>query len=286
MINSSSREWLNPDVRLALPADFPPALNVNYVFYLQEALREALARRGDSLENVKRLTIAFPRKDPTLFSKHRDGAAVVAERLAQTLKSAVGTRVEIQRADGICEMEHLDRSSNQSVLHALTGRQVYRYLSAVQTGPLALAEKLKDDGPHYVVIADGQIEQGTTIANLASYIHHNGGDVLMAVCQRGSGVLVPQRFKDAPKLIDGPALSERFAAAVAGDNLKIIGDTLADAAKAEGVMRDRLSALDEVEDNLNGHGFSLSAMTHVEMRRLYDATRLKTLTYKAVAGRR
>ena len=35
--------------------------------------------------------------------------------------------------------------------------------------------------PHYFIVVDHCAEQGTTIANLVSYIEHNGGQVLLAV---------------------------------------------------------------------------------------------------------
>lgn len=278
----ATRNLTNPDVRLPLPDDFPPLMNVDYQFHLQELLARRLAAYGETLQTVERLTIVFPQKDPGLFPDHYDSARFVADRLETQLRAATGGRADIQRAEGLVEMLHLDRSANQSSLHALTKRQTYHYNPQYQKMPLAFAEAAHEGERHYVVLTDNQVEQGTTLANLASYVRHNGGTLLMGVYQRGMPFISPERI--CIKEYTGPALSRRFAKAAVPVNLKVIGDRLVETAATDGLVIKRNQALSNVEDYLNRCGQSLLSMTHNESKRLLSSLEQGKIAYADLAG--
>lgn len=282
-VMATCRQLTNPAVRLPLPADFPPVFNVDYTHHLGEVLARALAKYGETPETVKRLTVAFPHKDPDLFPYHNNLADFTAQKLVGALKAVTHREAVIEKADGICETVHLGRSENQCILHALTQRQIYRFNEDEQQTPLSFITS--NNQPHYFVLADSCVEQGTTLANLASYIQHNGGRVLFAVFNGISAQLVPQRLGQyGTHMITGPRLSAKFARSVCPDNLKLIGDLLAASAVGRGLKLTRNQALAAVERNLNKHGASLTSLTHTESRRLYGGLRQSTIHYADLAG--
>jgi hypothetical protein len=137
----------------------------------------------------------------------------------------------------------------------------------------------KQDKPHYFLIVDWHIEQGTTVANLVSYLTHNGGRVLLCAHTGDAGApLVPKNVFSRDDAACS-SLQGVFAAAVNNRALPAVGDMLVRSAARGGVTVTRDMALFAVEAVLNGCGNSLTALTHRETVRLMDALQCNQLTY-------
>lgn len=279
------RSLTNPQVRVALRSDFPPVLSHDEPRALLETLVRELARQGQTPDTVGEVTVVFPNKDPYLFLTHSNGKGETASwqtinAIKAAWKQVYGTKMpfKLNRCGLISETAHLNRSNNQQhVLHALEHRQQYvaRRPLLGQTPSFLSADHASRQ--HYFIIADAYIEQGTTVANLASYLSHNGGHVLAAVHRAPSGQpLVADR---ALSLTDGFA-----AAAGQGKVLKALGRHLASAAGRECKDISPLQALEDIEACVNARGHSLAALTHAEMTRLMRGLRKGEVTYSALSA--
>jgi hypothetical protein len=170
---SSTRVFTNPKIRLPIPVEMPePALTAN-MHGIEEMLKHGLAVKGLTLKDVTRINIAYPHKHPGLFPGHLDAAREVAEKLQKRL----GTKyphIEWRLAHEIYETVHLDRSRHCGYFHAVTGRQEYVVEYPPETPPPFAASNSQE----LFVLADWTMKSGSTMANLMSFIHHNGGYVV------------------------------------------------------------------------------------------------------------
>ncbi len=284
----ASRSLTNPDIRIALPDDFPPIVPFRKSGAVLNMLTQELARRGKTIDDIGTLTFAYPHKNPDIHPGHRDIAkeAIVDASyfLANAYRYAMQEKhggepedysalpFKLQIAHALCEDVHLGRSEDQSSMHALTSRQIYTVNEKLQDAPLDFIDPAKQDKPHYVVLVDGSVEQGTTLANLASYIMHNGGDVLFATAgYLWTEFLVPKR--DTDELPEAAArLTATFARAAHKAAMADIGCALMYAIrrdKGEQIHTNDINeALGAVEATLNKNGHSLFALTHSEAERL------------------
>lgn len=171
----------NPKKRAEIPADFPQTISPYSPQEALDVIRAELAKQGTTLEDARRINLAYPHKHPVLFPEQVNAAEVRVEKFRDCMK-ALAPHVEWVVANALCERVHLNRSGNPSSTHALTGRQVYDIYMPAQKDPFPFGEG-KSAGEYFVVV-DWTIEQGTTIANLMSYIRHNGGTVLMALADQ------------------------------------------------------------------------------------------------------
>lgn len=179
----------NPPARLPLPATLTETIGFSDTGILLEKLERPLRAHGVRLAELDRLTIAYPHKHPS--EEGNDKAAGEARLLRGALKKAC-PGIAFPLAAAIHETVHLGRSEDQSVIHALTGRQVYAVDPALQTEPLPFIER-GHNRPELFVIVDWTMAQGTTIANLASYLTHNGGHVVAAIVPDYGGEPIAQR---------------------------------------------------------------------------------------------
>lgn len=183
------RALTNPPARLPLPATLKETLPFHSAELLLEKLGPPFAQYGESLNTIDRLTIAYPHKHPS--KEGNDKALGEARLLRGALKKAC-PGIAFPLATAIHETVHLGRSENQSLLHALTGRQIYEVDPSLQTEPLPFIER-GHSRPEYFVIVDWTMAQGTTIANLASYLTHNGARVIAAIVPDYGGEPIAQR---------------------------------------------------------------------------------------------
>jgi len=171
----------NPKKRAEIPADFPQTISPYSPQEALDVIRAELAKQGTTLEEAGRINLAYPHKHPVLFPQQVNAAEARVEKFRDCMK-ALAPHVDWVVASALCERVHLNRSGNPSSAHALTGKQVYDIYMPAQKDPFPFGEG-KAAGEYFVVV-DWTIEQGTTIANLMSYIRHNGGTVLMALADQ------------------------------------------------------------------------------------------------------
>lgn len=235
----------NPPARLPLPA----ALAQTLPFYSAEPLLEKLDKRlracGESLHTVDRINIAWPHKHPD--RKHRDAATGEAQLLHLALKKAC-PGIAFPMAAAIHETVHLGRSEDQSISHTLTGRQVYAVDAALQTEKLPFIERGHNRPEHFVIV-DWTMAQGTTLANLASYLTHNGANVIAAI--------VPD-YGDAPIAPRASCTRDALRSVFHYAACDLSGNYGPD------------ECVDMFDAALQPHGRSLATLTHNEFKRLQN----------------
>lgn len=281
------RSLTNPDIRVALRADFPPVLSCGDPARLLAVVQAELAKCGETLASVGEVTIAYPQKDPRVFPRYNNikGELACTQTMHALRKawkssgSAGKLPVKLLRANMIGETAYLNRSDHQGSLHVLTMRQQYAVRSPALGAAIPFLSVHHANKKHYFIIADQYVEQGTTVANLASYITHNGGHVLAAV-HSGDEVmpLVPQNAFFA---FEGQhaTLKGQFGAAANNHALAALGFYLAQSAQRDGMSVDCDTALQQVEERINHYGHSLAALTHVEAYRLTQSLQQQQVTY-------
>ncbi len=289
-IEQVGRRLTNPAVRVALRADFPNLIDMSETALLPRIEAE-LAKQGQTLASVGEINLVCPQKDPVAHPGHRNPAQGVFRLAVKKLRAEIAARKLGKHApkvivqDAICELVHLDRSSGRGgVLHSLTRQQVFNVNAQRRAlHPTSFLARDGADKPHYFVVVDWHVSQGTTVANLASYIAHNGGHVLAVACLFNSRSLLPLPAKMAlPGLPDSlDWLAPEFAQSASGARtLAAIGYLLAQSAYRNGHTGIKVNtALRDVEGAFNRHGHSLKAMTHDEAFRLFDNLRSNYLDY-------
>lgn len=289
-LSAVERSLTNPDVRVPLRADFPPVLSFENPAELLATIEAELAKCGQTMATVGTLTIAYPNKDTRVFPAHSNGKGETAlYATMRALKKAwkqAGHRgafpPSLRHAGMISETAHLDRSHNQGSLHALTKRQQYAARRPLFGALIPFLSASHAQQKHFFIIADQYIEQGTTVANLASYLTHNGGHVLGAVHgDKGGTPLVPHNTF-GPFEGQHSELKGAFGAASNNRSLAALGFFLARSAERDGIKVTRDEALHRIEDAINPHGHSLAALTHVETQRLIQSLQLRHITYAQV----
>ena len=217
------RTLTNPRARLPLPAALTTPVNYHKIDDLSAAVRYGIQSHGLRFDDVPRLTVAWPHKHP--HDNHHNAAEPHAEQLCHALTQAFPQK-SILRADALYEERNLGRSERSDMLYTLTARHVFAADPHVQTEPLPF---LTEDGAHgeVFVLTDWLSVQGTTLANLAGYITHNGGHVAAlalpydgrAIAQspgihRDFAYIAPER--GVPQTGQVPLLAATFKRAAAG----------------------------------------------------------------------
>lgn len=285
------RQLTNPDFRLQLRPDFPAVISM-VEQPLLPLIEAELAKCGQRLEDIGEINLVCPQKDPDFYVGHRNPALGVFRVAMRKLRAEVKARgiaeskFKIVPQNAICELVHLDRSSGRGVLHSLTRRQVYNVnAKRALREPTAFLSAQQADKPHYFMIVDWHVSQGTTVANLASYLRHNGAHVLGVASLFYSRNLLPDQRKltlsDVPE--DKSWLADEFARSSSGANaMASIGYLLAVSAARDGIKKITVNkALANVERALNRHGQSLKALTHSEAYSLFDGLQSGYLSYAA-----
>ncbi|MBU0800074.1 MAG: hypothetical protein KKA05_03640 [Alphaproteobacteria bacterium] len=253
-----TRPLTNPPARLPLPPYLKTTLSSDDPEKLFKGIKEALAANGTNLSAVERINIVWPHKHPKRW--HTNMATSAARDLADTLQCNY-PRIKFTLAPALHETVHLDRSGNQSSLHALTGRQIYAVDPVLQDeeAPIFMPQPR---GPEYFILTDWMIEQGTTIANLASFIQHNGGTILAVADQYGDTTL---RQKDA---LATRAERRALPSAMRAGQIPDLARTFRNAAAAAGMDMNAAQSVHAVESALQRHGRSLLTLTQGECTRL------------------
>ncbi len=252
---------VNPSMRQEIPADFPRALAPYSGDEALQLIMAELKKRGVDISDITRINIAYPHKHPGLYPGHHNTAEERAFAFRERME-AVAPQIDWVIAEALVERVRLGRSENQSSFHALTGKQEYDIYLKIQHEPLSFAHK--DRGREFFVIVDSTIEQGTTISNMMSYIHYNGGDVLMT--QGDHRVHIAQKRDVANDVADiGAAFNN-----VSRNTGRLPELALAFSISARRHGRDWTprQAIEKFESALNKHGNSVFALTDGEVQHL------------------
>ena len=180
--SAAFRTLTNPRARLPLTAALAQAVHYDDIPALTAAVRAGIESHGLSPDTVTRLNVAWPHKHPE--ENHQNAATPHALRLCESLTKAFPEKT-ILRADALYEERNLARSEHSDMLYTLTARHVFAADPHIQNEPLPF---LTEDGARgeVFVLTDWISVQGTTLANLAGYIAHNGGHVAaLALPYRG-----------------------------------------------------------------------------------------------------
>lgn len=260
----------NPPRRAEIRPDFPQTINAHDRERILSVIGAELEKHGSSFDEVGHITIAYPHKHPEKFPNYRDQAKDTLEEFKETLeKMPDAARVDWLTADGLVETVSLGRSENQTSLHALMLHQHYEVHAESQTTPLPFFARADKKEKEFFVIVDWVVAQGTTVANMMSYIEHNGGTVLAVVEGQGNRAIAQVPFSDGDNY--DSRLSAQFNDRSRNTaHLKMLGYALARAATKEGYDLDADACLTLLEEGLNKHGNSLFALTDFECNQIIE----------------
>lgn len=242
----NNRTLENPSARYGIRQDFPSIKiyrpdDAENSQRLLNVLKNELAKHGESLETVGSITIAYPHKHPDLFPGHKNRAAEHVEKFIQAMLDAAPD-MKWLTADAICETRKLNRSKDQTSIHALTERQEYTLHSPSQKEALPFFDPAQRKTSFFVIVDDAVL-QGTTVVNLMNFIEHNGGKVLMVSARESDdGVpIVPTKAR-----------------------LNEMGRAFSESARADGLSWPPEICLQKFEAAMKPHGVTLAAMTDGE----------------------
>lgn len=245
-MTGNNRILENPSERCAIRADFPSVKvyrpdDEENSQRLMDVIRKELAKHGESLESVGSITIAYPHKHPDIFPGHKNRAA---EHVGQFIQAMLDAAPDIKwlTADAVCETHKLNRSKDQTSLHALTAKQEYGLHLPSQKEALPFLHPAKDKASFFVIVDDAVL-QGTTVANLMNFIEHNGGKVLMVSARESDdgAPITPSR--------------ERYSE---------MARAFSRSAQTDGLPWSPETCLQKFEAAIKPHGLQLAAMTDGE----------------------
>ncbi|MBU0800073.1 MAG: hypothetical protein KKA05_03635 [Alphaproteobacteria bacterium] len=199
----------NPSRRLPLPSHLLTTTSYNEPGKLARAIRQGLAAYDFSTRDIERLNIAWPQKHP--HERHTNTATQHAQALQPILQSLF-RNTDVILAKSLYENIKLGRSENQRAVHALTGRQTFSADEKLQDEPLPFLTPAAAKGECFV-LTDWFMAQGTTLANLASFIQHNGGYVLALAMPFGDAPFL--QTKAEPRQAEAPYRGTGYAPALA-----------------------------------------------------------------------
>ncbi len=257
--------------RVELRRDFPYTMSFWKPDETVDRLRKMMQAEGVQEYQGARINIAYPHKNPDVFPGHFDGALQSAVELRKVGRE-YAPGVEWRIATEIVENVALGRSEDQSSIHALTARQQYVVRPvADDVGPqLPFRFKNPDTGkPELFVIVDDCIEQGTTLANLLSYIEKNGGKVVAAIAA-GHMDLPQNRVERNGHFYFDNKGSPFFDPTRNTGRLPQLAHSFSKAAKRDGLKISPQKCMDVFEGRLNLFGNSVFAMTDGECERLAE----------------
>lgn len=262
--------------RLPIRPDFPETIVSFGKLTSAQKLMEILKAEGlENTEKPVRIHLAYPHKDPEIFPGHDNQAEHYVSQFVQSF-SRVVSGVEWRPADELVETKRLGRSEDQTSIHALTARQEYRVRDVDQAAEMPFHFKDPETGqPELFIIVDDCIEQGTTMANLMSYIEKEGGKVVAVAAAQGGKDMVQQK-------IDGGTIngthhtfdrtgSRFFDPEKNSGRLPHLSHSFAQAAARDGFKISPQKCLDIFEGRLNLFGNTVFAMTEGECERLSES---------------
>lgn len=258
----------NPPARLPLAPHLAFTAAHNDARALLANIRRTVRGLGDSLAHIDHIAIAYPHKHPRDV-RHENRANAHALRLKSELELAC-RRISFPLASAIYETVKLGRSEDQSVLHALTGRQHFAVDASLQDEALPFLSSPPPEKSYFIIV-DWTAIQATTVANLASYLTHNGGTVL-AVATGNPGHRLAQG-RDA--LMENDHLPPGLRAGM-------VPDIAAAFTRATGNKLTPATCVRRVENALAPHGRSLATLTVAEAEALITTIDRGDLTFNAL----
>jgi hypothetical protein len=277
MKSENQRTLTNPPIRREIRPDFPRTIPLNDSREILQVVEEELGKLGLSPEDVGHITLAYPHKLPELFSKN-NATGSVGVFLDTVKKNPRLAAIPWLRADGLVETKSLERKRNKTSAHALLVHQIYDIHKPSQTTPLPFLEQGAKE--ELFIIIDHNVKTGTTVAEMMSYIEHNGGRVLAVAAGYfpGEGVHITQR----DEINYSSSLSPRFNDAARNTaKLPLLGFYLSKNAGEEGLNLTPEQCLDLLEKGLHKNGNSVYAMTNAECGRLLNDMRVKALRFSS-----
>ncbi|MDI1226995.1 MAG: hypothetical protein PSY14_04845 [bacterium] len=249
----------NPDTRMEIPTGFPQAISPYSADEALQVITRELEKRGTTIGETTRINIAYPHKHPGLYPGHENRAEIRAYAFKDRMRK-VAPHIDWVVAEALVERIRLGRSENQSSFYSLTCKQEFDIFLKGQKDPFYFADK--DRGREFFVIVDNTIEQGTTIINMMSYIHHNGGDVLMAQGDRHIDI-VQKRISANDNA--NAALSPEFNDVTRNTGrLSELAIAFSRSARRERKVISPQDALQQFDDALRLHGNSVYSLTEGE----------------------
>lgn len=212
-------------------------------------LEKELQKIDLSLQTVRRINIAFPQKNSALFPFHVNDAHPIAKGFQEQMASRF-PHVDWVLADALCENRHLNLSGGAGIFNRLFKKQQYDLQPPKKPylpGTFPFIEK-GNKGRELFVFVDDCVAGGTTLANMKSFIEHNGGYVLCAL----TAAECIQTFLAPPGRRD--ELAQTFRLSV----------------KDAGLDWSAKECFDRCEVAVNGLGHSLNALTDHECQLLGD----------------
>lgn len=270
-LRATSASLSNPFTRVEISASFPPVIDTDNAFLLLKMIERELGdKHGKTLSEAGRINIVYPRKHPLKFPKHDNTAEFEAMKVWHMLQRAK-PEVEWVFGNALNELHKLGRTGNQTSIHALTAKQEYVvYDNAPQHGaPLRFGQP-ENDKKEFFIMVDSGFEQGTTMANLLSFIEANGGSVLgAAVSDQKLNTLQQKNTSIFDDNAVRAALRAEFNDASRNTG-RIAEMALAFSASARqgGLEITPQQAIDMFEARLNKLGNSVFAMTDGEASRI------------------
>lgn len=253
----------NPSARMEIPADFPQAISPYSAHEALGVIERELEKRGTTLEAAGRINIAYPHKHPGLYPTHQNSAKVRAYAFQDRMRK-IAPQVDWIVAEALVERIRLGRSENQTSFYALTCKQEFDIYLQGQKEPFYFADK--DRGREFFVIVDNTIEQGTTIISMMSYIHHNGGDVLMA--QGDRHIDIAQKRTVANDNATSQLSLEFNDITRNSGRLHELANAFSRSAARQGRLISAQDALQQFNDALLQHGNSVFSVTDGEASHL------------------
>lgn len=168
--------------RLPIRADFPHAVPLSRWSGLDilDMIDAELRKVGSNAREPQTIYIVYPHKHPILYPDSYNSAEDIALSLEKRLKD-VSSKIKFVVVHSLVETRHLGRSENQTSIHALMHHQQYTLFQHAACARDDFFLKQGSAVRGRFIIADWTIEQGTTIANMISFLEQNGQHVLCAV---------------------------------------------------------------------------------------------------------
>jgi hypothetical protein len=249
----------NPKARLPLRADFPPVFNMKISFdcgpwlggpWLLDLVESELSKIGMSFQDARTIRVAYSHKDPAISRSHEFEVNQSMWTLLRTMSKGQSP-LQFDPLDELQETRKLNRSCDQSAVHALARRQKYILNSANQDN--AKFFRKPDGTPQIFIVLDHNIEQGSTYAEMISAITYNGGHVLAAVVGW-----------DARDWVSNDSIHLRQD----NQDQQELADTFAASARDCGQERSPEDCLKEFDSLIQTFGVSVGALTNGECERI------------------
>jgi hypothetical protein len=257
---------LNPH-RVELPGNFPDTISLwNSPQSVVAAIDRELKKTGTPVQEIDRIYLAYPHKDRSLFPGHYDNASNTVRDFQHRIASHL-PHIQFYAVDEVVETVRLGRSEDQSSVHALTARQVYRVADNPQAEKPFQFKNAETGKPELFLVLDACVEQGTTLANFISYITLQGGHVLAAVASNEQKLVQRETATKAERVL----VSEGYRDPSRNTGRLVqLAETFSKSAKKDGMDLSPAKCLDIFEGRLKLLGNTVLALTDGECERIIE----------------